>query len=138
VAAQLIVNADDFGMYDAINEAVVRAFAVGIVRSTSLMVPCPGAAEAMRLLDQPVEPVFRHVERQQDVLEFPDRRLWRKERQNVETKGRCEFEARQHQNLVEQAAVLSKFVGFAFVYPPEMFEEFKILDLPPHAGVTSN
>jgi len=46
----LLVNADDFGMYRAINEAVVRAFKEGIVRSTSLMVPCPGASQAIQLL----------------------------------------------------------------------------------------
>ena len=49
-ARLLLVNADDFGMYRAINEAIVRAFKEGIVRSTSLMVPCPGASQAMRLL----------------------------------------------------------------------------------------
>jgi len=51
-ARLLLVNADDFGMYSAINEAVVRAFEEGIVRSTSLMVPCPGAAQAMRMLGE--------------------------------------------------------------------------------------
>jgi chitin disaccharide deacetylase len=49
-ARLLLVNADDFGMYAAINEAVVRAFEAGIVRSTSLMTPCPGAVQAMQLL----------------------------------------------------------------------------------------
>ena len=49
-ARLLLINADDFGMYRAINEAVVRASKEGIVRSTSLMVPCPGAAHAIQLL----------------------------------------------------------------------------------------
>ena len=49
-ARLLLINADDFGMYRAINEAVVRAFNEGIVRSTSLMVPCPGAAHAIQIL----------------------------------------------------------------------------------------
>lgn len=49
-ARLLLVNADDFGMYQAINEGIVGAFREGIVRSTSLMVPCPGAGQAMRLL----------------------------------------------------------------------------------------
>jgi len=49
-ARLLLVNADDFGMYPAINEAVVRACKEGIVRSTSLMVPCPGASHAIGLL----------------------------------------------------------------------------------------
>ena len=51
-ARLLLVNADDFGMYNAINEAVIRAFTEGIVQSTSVMIPCPGAAEAMRLLKE--------------------------------------------------------------------------------------
>ena len=49
-ARLLLINADDCGMYRAISEAVVRAFTEGIVRSTSLMVPCPGASQAMHLL----------------------------------------------------------------------------------------
>ena len=49
-ARLLLVNADDLGMYPAVNAAIVRAFAEGIVRSTSLMVPCPGASDAIRLL----------------------------------------------------------------------------------------
>ncbi len=49
-ARLLLINADDFGMYRAINEAVVRAFNEGIVRSASLMVPYPGAFQAIQLL----------------------------------------------------------------------------------------
>ena len=49
-ARLLLVNADDLGMYPAINEAVVCAFKEGIVRSTSLMAPCPGATDATRRL----------------------------------------------------------------------------------------
>jgi predicted glycoside hydrolase/deacetylase ChbG (UPF0249 family) len=48
-ARLLLVNADDFGMYEDINAAVVRAFQEGTVQSTSLMAPCPGAAQAMQL-----------------------------------------------------------------------------------------
>jgi len=51
-ARLLLVNADDLGMYPAINAAIVRAFKEGIVRSTSLMVPCPGAAQAIHLLEE--------------------------------------------------------------------------------------
>lgn len=51
-ARLLLVNADDFGMYQAITEGIVRAFGEGIVRSTSLMVPCPGALQAMHLLKE--------------------------------------------------------------------------------------
>ncbi|MFD6426651.1 polysaccharide deacetylase family protein [Streptomyces sp. NPDC060198] len=46
----LIVNCDDFGMYPAINEAVVEAIEQGVAGSCSLMVPCPAAPDAMRRL----------------------------------------------------------------------------------------
>jgi predicted glycoside hydrolase/deacetylase ChbG (UPF0249 family) len=49
-ARLLIVNADDFGMCHAVNEAVFRAFPVGLLRSATLMVPCPWALQAMRFL----------------------------------------------------------------------------------------
>ena len=51
-ARLLLVNADDFGMYPAINEAVVHAFNVGIFRSTRLMMPCSGASQAVQLLEE--------------------------------------------------------------------------------------
>jgi predicted glycoside hydrolase/deacetylase ChbG (UPF0249 family) len=43
----LIVNADDFGFTPGVNAGIVRAFEQGIVRSTSLMVCYPAAAEAV-------------------------------------------------------------------------------------------
>jgi predicted glycoside hydrolase/deacetylase ChbG (UPF0249 family) len=46
----LIINADDFGMCHAVNQAVFRAFANGVLRSTTLMVPCPWALHAMHFL----------------------------------------------------------------------------------------
>jgi len=46
----LIINCDDFGMHDAVNTAVVESIETGIASSCSLMVPCPAAADAMRLL----------------------------------------------------------------------------------------
>jgi predicted glycoside hydrolase/deacetylase ChbG (UPF0249 family) len=49
-ARLLIINADDFGMCHAINEAILRTLTDGVVRSTSLMAPCPWAPHAMRLL----------------------------------------------------------------------------------------
>jgi hypothetical protein len=51
---RLIVNCDDFGMYEAINIAVMHSLEAGIAGSCSLMVPCPGSAQAMRMLhDRP-------------------------------------------------------------------------------------
>ena len=51
-ARVLIVNLDDFGMYPAINLAVVRCIEEGIGSSCSLMTPCPGAQHALQLLHQ--------------------------------------------------------------------------------------
>ena len=47
-ARVLILNIDDFDMYEAINGAVIRAIEDGIGSSCSLMPPCPGAAHPMR------------------------------------------------------------------------------------------
>jgi predicted glycoside hydrolase/deacetylase ChbG (UPF0249 family) len=49
-ARLLIVNADDFGVYHAVNAGILRALTDGVARSTTLMVPCPWALHAMRLL----------------------------------------------------------------------------------------
>ncbi|MGH9920067.1 MAG: ChbG/HpnK family deacetylase, partial [Nitrososphaerales archaeon] len=58
----LIVNCDDFGMHDAINAAVVESIENGVASSCSLMVPCPAAANAMRLLrERPHIPFGIHL-----------------------------------------------------------------------------
>jgi len=49
-ARLLIINADDFGMCHSVNEAIVGTLQGGIVRSTTLMVPCPWALHAMHFL----------------------------------------------------------------------------------------
>ena len=49
-ARLLIINADDFGMYHAINAGILRSLTEGVARSATLMVPCPWALHAMRLL----------------------------------------------------------------------------------------
>lgn len=51
-ARVLLVNSDDFGMYHAINAAVLQSIEEGIASSCSLMVPCPWALHAMHLLRQ--------------------------------------------------------------------------------------
>jgi len=57
-ARLLIVNADDFGMCNATNEAIIQALHEGLVQSTSLMVPCPWASHAMRFLHEHPEISF--------------------------------------------------------------------------------
>jgi chitin disaccharide deacetylase len=51
-ARLLILNADDFGMYQAINEGTLQTLTEGVVRSTTLMTPCPWAGHAMKLLNE--------------------------------------------------------------------------------------
>ncbi|WP_328540253.1 polysaccharide deacetylase family protein [Streptomyces sp. NBC_00344] len=61
-ARVLIINSDDFGMYHAINAAVVESIEQGIAGSCSLMVPCPWARHAMQLLrDRPEIPFGIHL-----------------------------------------------------------------------------
>jgi predicted glycoside hydrolase/deacetylase ChbG (UPF0249 family) len=43
----LIINADDFGVCPATNEAVETAFEAGVLSSTTLMTPCPAASDAV-------------------------------------------------------------------------------------------
>ena len=45
---RLIVTADDFGLSEAVNEAVERAHCDGVLNAASLMVAAPAAADAVR------------------------------------------------------------------------------------------
>ena len=56
-ARLLLVNADDFGMCHAINEAIIRSLEEGIVGSCSVMVPCPWALHALAWLQEAPEEV---------------------------------------------------------------------------------
>ena len=61
-ARLLIINADDFGMCHAVNEAIIGTLLEGIVRSTSLMVPCPAMLSAAHFLaDHPQIPFGVHL-----------------------------------------------------------------------------
>jgi predicted glycoside hydrolase/deacetylase ChbG (UPF0249 family) len=61
-ARLLIVNADDLGMCRAVNEAIRGTLREGIVRSTSLMVPCPWVLHAAHFLaDHPEIPFGIHL-----------------------------------------------------------------------------
>lgn len=61
-ARLLIINADDFGMCNAVNEAIMRTLQEGLVRTTTLMVPCPWALHAMHFLkDHPEIPFGVHL-----------------------------------------------------------------------------
>jgi predicted glycoside hydrolase/deacetylase ChbG (UPF0249 family) len=70
-ARVLIVNCDDLGMHDAVNAAVVESVENGIATSCSLIVPCPAAANAMRLLhERPHIPFGIHLALIRDVPEY--------------------------------------------------------------------
>ncbi len=61
-ARLLIINADDFGMCNSVNEAIIGVLKEGIVRSTTVMVPCPWALHAMHFLaDHPEIPFGVHL-----------------------------------------------------------------------------
>ncbi len=51
-ARSVIVNADDFGLHPAVNEAVGMAYRDGILTSASLMVAAPAAADAVEVARQ--------------------------------------------------------------------------------------
>jgi predicted glycoside hydrolase/deacetylase ChbG (UPF0249 family) len=57
-ARLLIINADDFGMCHAVNQAIMGTLQEGIVHSTTLMVPCPWALHAMHFLAEHPEIPF--------------------------------------------------------------------------------
>ena len=57
-ARLLIINADDFGMCHAINAAIFRTLTQGVVRSTTLMMPCPWALHAIHLLKEEPDIAF--------------------------------------------------------------------------------
>ena len=61
-ARLLIINADDFGMCHAVNRAIFGVLKDGIVRSTTLMVPCPWMLHAIHFLtDHPEIPFGVHL-----------------------------------------------------------------------------
>ena len=72
-ARLLIINADDFGMCNSVNEAIKWTLKEGVVRSTTLMVPCPWALHAMRFLaEHPEIPFGIHL----TVISDPDDYRW--------------------------------------------------------------
>ena len=59
---RLIINADDFGWSEGVNEAVIRLHQSGILTSASLMVGAPAAADAVaRLREAPSLAVGLHL-----------------------------------------------------------------------------
>ncbi len=70
-ARLLIINADDLGMCNSINEAIFRTLKEGVVHSTSLMVTCPWALHAMHYLtDHPEIPFGVHLTAISDPTDY--------------------------------------------------------------------
>ena len=49
---KLIINADDFGLSEAVNYGIISAHKTGVVTSTSTMANMPGFEHAMELLKE--------------------------------------------------------------------------------------
>ena len=49
---KLIVNADDFGLSEAVNYGIISAYKNGIVRSTTIMAGMPAFDHAVELLKE--------------------------------------------------------------------------------------
>jgi hypothetical protein len=70
-ARLLVLNADDFGMCQAINQAIAETLGAGVVRSTSLMAPCSWALGAMNYLQvHPEVPFGVHLTAIWDAQEY--------------------------------------------------------------------
>jgi predicted glycoside hydrolase/deacetylase ChbG (UPF0249 family) len=70
-ARLLMINADDFGMCNSINEAIMCTLREGVVRSTSLMVPCPWALHGMHILaNHPEIPFGVHLTIISDPVDY--------------------------------------------------------------------
>jgi hypothetical protein len=73
-ARLLLINADDFGMCHAVNEAIIHSLKEGIVGSCSVMIPCPWALYALAWLQEAPNPPVAYArptcERRRFVLFF--------------------------------------------------------------------
>ncbi|MCQ2476081.1 MAG: polysaccharide deacetylase family protein [Clostridia bacterium] len=62
MAKYLIVNADDYGMCQAANDAVEDLFRKGNIKSATIMMPCPKAEDAVRFsIDNPQYAIGIHL-----------------------------------------------------------------------------
>ena len=50
--SNLIINADDFGLSDTVNKAIIHCLKNGIINSTSLMTNTPGFSDAVELANE--------------------------------------------------------------------------------------
>ena len=58
----LIINADDFGMCKSANDAIIELFECGAIKSSTIMMPCEYAEEAVKFsIDNPQYAVGIHL-----------------------------------------------------------------------------
>ena len=58
----LIINADDFGMCKSANDAIIELFECGAIKSSTIMMPCKYAEEAVKFsIDNPQYAVGIHL-----------------------------------------------------------------------------
>ncbi len=70
-ARLLIINADDFGVFQPMNDAIFRTLKEGVAQSTTLMVPCSGTSAALQILKE--NPDFHfgvHITLVRDVITY--------------------------------------------------------------------
>lgn len=105
---RLIVNADDFGMSDGVNEGVVRSIDEGIVRSASLMVRRPAAeAAAAAAAARPAVSLGLHLDLGEWRYEDGE---WRLHDRVVDLEDPAAIER-------EVSAQLERFVGIVGIRP---------------------
>jgi chitin disaccharide deacetylase len=101
----LIVNADDFGLSRGVNAGIIDAHRNGIVTSTSLMVRCSAAAEAVELArDYPKLSIGLHLDLGEWV--YRDRR-WQASYQVIDTSDRSAVET----EIATQMAQFHQLMG---------------------------
>ena len=73
----LIVNADDFGMCNAANEAVFDLFRSGRLYSSTIMMPCPAAEDAVRFsIENPQYAIGIHLTFTSEWQKYKWRPVW--------------------------------------------------------------
>lgn len=84
------------------------------------------------------ELLLRHTKGQEQVFHHANAGPLRKDGQDMKAEGGSEFEARQDQNLAQQAAVLGKAFGLGRLKPVQVFQQFKVFDFAPEFSVAAD
>ncbi|MUJ19457.1 ChbG/HpnK family deacetylase [Aliivibrio fischeri] len=131
---KLILNADDFGLSESVNNGIVECFQAGTVKSTTVMMNQHGIDHAIQLYKQGLVPDIglhftvtagKPLSNPEDVPSLIDEDGYFLNRQTLMTKQVCEDEVYLELNTQYQAALNAGFNinhidshHFAGVYPP--------------------